>query len=63
MQFFITLKSKYCVETVKNQCRDKAYDFDFRPFYFNIKDSYGVLAIKYTCTEPEMWNINWSEKF
>ena len=57
MQFFITLKLKCCVETVKIQCRDKGYDFDFRPFHFNFEDGNGVLTIKYTCTEPEMWNI------
>ena len=57
MQFFITLKLKCCIETVKIQCRDKGYEFDFRIFYFNLVDGDGVLTIKYTCTEPEMWNI------
>ena len=57
MQFFITLKLKCCVETVKIQCRDKGYEFNYRPFYFNLENGDGVLTIKYTCAEPEMWNI------
>ena len=57
MEFFITLKLKCCVGTVKIQCRDKGYGFHFQQFYFNLEDGDGILTIKYTCTIPEMWNI------
>ena len=57
MEFFVTLKLKCCVGTVKDQCRDRGYGFHFRQFNFNHEDSDSVLTIKYTCTEPEMWNI------
>ena len=58
MQFFITLKLKCCIETVKIRCRDKGYEYNFLSFYFNLEDNAdGDLTIKYTCTEPEMWNI------
>ena len=57
IEFFVTLKLKCCIETVKIQCRDKGYEFDFRPFNFKLEVGDGVLTIKYMCTEPEMWNI------
>ena len=58
MQFFITLKLKCCIETVKIRCRDKGYEYNFLSFYFNLEDNAdGDLTIKYTCTEPEMWII------
>ena len=58
MEFFVTLKLKCCVETVKIQCRDKGYVFFYRSFLFNLnelEDSHGSLTINYK--EPEMWNI------
>ena len=57
MQFFITLKLKCCVDTVKIQCKDKGYSFFDGSFHLNLnRDSHGSLTINYE--EPEkMWNI------
>ena len=57
MEFFVTLKLKCCVDTVKFQCKDKGYSFFYGSFHLNLnKDSHGSLTINYE--EPEkMWTI------
>ena len=62
MEFFITLKLRCCVQAVMVRYEEdrncNMYMLGIGQFYFNLEDNDGVLIFKYTCTEPEMWNIH-----